>query len=195
MSEPTKDRQNTAETTALIERCRSGDLTAFTALMHKHQNYAYRIAFHVIQNEDSARDIVQEAFIRVWKHLSRYHESARFTTWLYKIVVRLCYDRLKMESRRQRMFRPIDTLMGESDPTDGRNPETEAQAKDAAAHIMLIAKTLPPKQQLVFMLRDVEDCALEEIAEIAEMSIGTVKANLSYARKAIREAYAHLEGK
>jgi len=193
VNDPTQDNQTAEETRNLIERCRSGDLAAFTALMHGHQHFAYNVAFKVVQNGDSAADIVQEAFIRVWKNLHRYDDSARFTTWLYKIVVHLCYDRLKMESRRQRLFQSIGRISEESDATDGRNPETEAQTKDAASIILGLAKRLPPKQQLVFMLRDIQDCTMEEIAEIADMSVSSVKANLSYARKAIREAFEILE--
>ena len=84
----------------IIERSRRGEREAFRVLVEHHQSYAFALAFRLVCDEDAAKDIVQESFIRVWKHLSEYRPTVKFTTWLYRIVVNLSYDRLKTDRRR-----------------------------------------------------------------------------------------------
>ena len=177
----------------LMERCRSGDMSAFRHIVEIHQHYAYTIAFRVLRDEESAKDVVQEAFIRVWKHIAMYQTTVKFTTWLYKIVVHLCYDRMKMESRRRKIVGLFGAMTQNEDLADGRNPVDAYETRDIAEHLLALAKRLPPRQQLVFMLRDVQDFTIAEIAEITEMSAGSVKTNLCYARQRIRAAYEGLE--
>jgi RNA polymerase sigma-70 factor (ECF subfamily) len=176
---------------SLLERSRSGDTSAFGALMAMHQQYAYIIAFRILRDEDHAKDVVQEAFLRIWKHLNRYQHSAKFTTWLHTIVVRLCYDRMKSEARRRAVLsRPTRDV---KDLPFSRDLEHDVESRDISERILTLAKKLPPKQRLVFMLRDVQDWTIEEISRLAGMSVNTVKANLCYARKVIREGYERLE--
>ena len=177
----------------LIERCRSGDMSAFGKIMESHQQYAYALAFRVLRDDDLAKDVVQEAFIRVWKHIGAYRSTVKFTTWLYTIVVHLCYDSIKMRSRQFRIFDLFSRVSTGKEIPDSPNAGDTFERKSIAEHILIIAKDLPPKQQLVFMLRDVQDFTIEEIAETAKMSISTVKANLSYARRHIRNVYGALE--
>ena len=69
-------------------------------MVEQFQSYAYSLAFRLVLNEDNAKDIVQESFIRIWRHISNYDSNILFTTWLYKIVTNLCYDNLKSSKRR-----------------------------------------------------------------------------------------------
>jgi RNA polymerase sigma-70 factor (ECF subfamily) len=176
----------------LIARSIAGDLGAFRSLMESQQRYAYAVAFRLLHDDEGAKDIVQEAFIRVWNNISRYRPESRFTTWLYKIVVNLCYDRMKMESRRKSVFGSIGGLFGGAEIADSRDPEQEAEDTDLREHILSAAKRLPPKQRLVFLLRDIQDLSIEDIAEIGRMSVGSVKTNLCYARRVLRIAVTKL---
>ena len=185
--------QNQAIVSLLVDRSKAGDTSAFGALMTMHQGYAYSIAFRILRSEDQAKDVVQEAFVRIWKHVARYHETAKFTTWLYTIVVRLCYDRMKSEKRRWNLFAREERASQEHEPVS-RSLESEVEGRDTVDRILALAKELPPKQRLVFMLRDLQDWTIGEISEMTRMSVGTVKANLCLARKALREAYNELEG-
>ena len=178
----------------LISRCREGDLAAFRLLMESQQRYAYAVAFRLLHDTDNAQDVVQEAFIRVWNNLGRYRPEVKFTTWLYKIVINLCYDRMKMESRRKRWLGYFGGTREQEEGVHGRDLATDIENADLRTHILREAKSLPPRQRLVFHLRDIQDFSLEEIAERAGMSIGTVKTNLCYARRKIREAVIHWEG-
>ena len=177
----------------LIGRSIGGDLTAFRALMESHQRYAYAVALPLLRDEERANDAVQEAFIRVWKNLRSYRPEVKFTTWLYTIVVRLCYDAMKMESRRNNIFSAIGDLIGRSDNTEGGNLQEEIENADLCRHVLSEATKLPPKERLVFHLRDVENFSMEEIAEMAGISVALVKTNLCYARRKLRIAVARLQ--
>ena len=173
-------------TNALVASAVEGDTVAFRKLVEQHQRYVFAIAFGLMRSDDAAAEIAQDAFVRAWKNLGSYDGRAKFTTWLYKIVVNLCYDRMKSEQRSNSMLASFRARM-ESTGTAAEDPLTVLLRSDECRRVMEVAATLPPKQRLVFHLRDVNDCSMEEIAEIANMSTGTVKTNLSYARKAIRQ--------
>jgi RNA polymerase sigma-70 factor (ECF subfamily) len=170
----------------LITRSAAGDPGAFREIVEQHQGYAFALAFRIVWDEEDARDIVQDAFIRVWRHLPEYDGRSRFTTWLYTIVTRLAYDRLKKEKRRSESSPARATQSEERDFPDPSALEEEIGNRDLAEKIRAIAGDLPLKQRMVFVLRDVEDRTIEEIGEMLAMSAGSVRTNLCYARQEIR---------
>ncbi len=178
----------------LITRAQSGEQAAFRALVDRHHRFAYAISVRLLHDPDEASDIVQDAFVRVWKNLPDFRSGHKFTTWLYRIVVNLCYDRIKMNKRRRKVFdAPADGQ--EEEPRAGEHtPEREAELQDYRAHILAAARALPPVERIVFHLRDLQDLSVEEVAGIVGISAGSVKTNLCYARKKIREALLSLEG-
>ena len=177
----------------LVTRCLAGDISAFRSLMESQQRYAYAVAIRLLRDEENAKEIVQEAFIRVWKNLANYRKEMKFTTWLYKIVVNLCYDRIKMDKRKQNIFGYIGGLLSGSEVPGHGDLHKDLELKDLRDHILSEAKNLPPKEYLVFHLRDIQDFSIGEIAEIAGMSVGSVKTNLCYARRRIRLAVIQMQ--
>ena len=105
MQKPSESDQEENPAAELISRSRRGDLSAFRLLMESQQRYAYAVAYRLLHDTENAKDVVQEAFIRVWNNLDKYRQEVKFTTWLYKIVINLCYDKMKMESRRKRWLK------------------------------------------------------------------------------------------
>lgn len=188
MKDPPESEKENRATQQLIVRSLEGDLSAFRLLMESQQRYAFAVALPLLRDEENAREVVQEAFIRVWNNLARYRREVKFTTWLYKIVVNLCYDKMKMESRRKNIFGSIGALFDGSDVAGSQDVHRQLEQADLRDHILSEAKKLPPKEQLVFHLRDVQDFSLQEIAEIAGLSIASVKTNLCYARRRLRMA-------
>ena len=174
----------------IIRKCREGDSTAFGLLVRTHQVYAFALAFRMLSDEDEARDVVQESFIRVWKNLERYDPSQKFTTWLYAIVSRLSLDRLRSRSRANRFFRRgnDDTLLEEA--RDNVDPETLYSNREIAQIITRLTDDLSPTQKLVFTLRDLQGCTIQEVCDITGLSGGSIKTNLSYARQKIRHLLA-----
>jgi len=168
----------------LIDRSKRGDQEAFRELVEAHQSYAYRLAFRLLPNEDEATDVVQEAFIRVWRHLGRFRPGTRFQTWLFRIVTNLAYDRLRAGRRRERAMESF--AVDGADRSEGRL-EARISDQEMAERIAELTDDLPPRQRITFVLRDLHDLSVAEVAAITGMASGTVKANLSYARRRIRE--------
>jgi RNA polymerase sigma-70 factor (ECF subfamily) len=176
--------QDGADDGQLITRCGRGDATAFRELVERHQGYAFALAFRILCDEDDAREAVQESFVRVWKHAGMYDTRSRFTTWFYRIVTRLAQDRLKSNIRRSRV---ITRLPADQDvPAGMPGADDEMTNRQLAERITGVADGLPPAQRMVFVLRDLEDLSIREIAERLGMSAGSVKANLCYARARVR---------
>jgi RNA polymerase sigma-70 factor (ECF subfamily) len=174
---------------ALIGRCLRNEDGAFRRLVEEHQSYVFSLAFRLLRDEDDARDVVQETFIRVWKNLHRYDQRAKFTTWLYTITVNLASDMLKSRARRRRWFPTPGT--GDTQHSAGaKEEEMNIVNRDLAANIKTLAGKLPPKQQLVFVLRDLQDLSVDEVGHVLSMSTSSVKTNLCYARRFIR---AHMQ--
>jgi RNA polymerase sigma-70 factor, ECF subfamily len=167
----------------LLRASAEGNTDAFRTVVDSHQQYAFALAFRIVCDAENARDVVQEAFIRVWRHLPRYDARVKFTTWLYTIVTHLAVDRLRLEQRRSGEETVDNDHAAASDPA----LEEEITNRDLAATIKRLSGDLPVKQRLVFVLRDLEDRTPEEIGGILGMSVGTVRANLCYARRTIRE--------
>lgn len=176
-----------------ITRCKQGDVWAFRQLVELHQQFAFSLAFRIVCDEDDARDIVQEAFIRVWKHLKDFVPEVKFTTWLYRIVVNLSYDRLKGERSRRRLFMPLSKTVEGDRSAVGRPVDTDVMNRDLADRIKTIAHGLPVRQRVVFVLRDLQDLSVQEVAEILGISHEAVKTNLCYARRHIRLSLKRME--
>jgi len=170
----------------ILKRCKLKDFEAFQKLVEFYQGYAFKLAFRLVCNDDDAKDVVQESFIRVWKHIGEYDNKNQFSTWLFKIVTNLCYDYLKAKKRRNSFS--IDEMKNTS-----LNQILEAGAdenfinKDLIQVIESLANKLTPKQRIVFILRDLQEMEMDEMVEILNMSAGKIKSNLYYARQHIRE--------
>jgi RNA polymerase sigma-70 factor, ECF subfamily len=186
-SHPASDQEQ------MIARCKAGELVAFRQLVESNQQFAFSLAFRIVCNEDDARDIVQEAFIRVWKHIKEYDPGVKFTTWLYKIVTNLSYDCLKGEGRRKRLF-IVASRTTDADGVSGQ-PAIDADTanRDLADKIKSVAQRLPLRQKMVFVLRDLQDLTVDEVADVLEISRESVKTNLCYARRQIRLTLTRME--
>jgi RNA polymerase sigma-70 factor (ECF subfamily) len=173
----------------LLDRCLRGERQAFRELVEGSQGYAFRLAFRMVWDEQEAREIVQDAFIRVWKHLPSFDRNARFTTWLYRIVVNLSRDSLRRRARSHDMMVPLD----DAGTMGAEGVESAMVNRDLASRIRALAEGLSPAQRSVFVLRDLQDLSIEETAGILSISPGAVKANLCYARRRIRERMERAE--
>jgi len=169
----------------ILHQCRNKDEQAFKVLVEKFQSYAFNLAFRLVLNEDDAKDIVQESFIRVWKHINHYDSKVLFTTWLYKIVTNLCYDNLKSERRRNHAV--LKLAENQAWLTSGDHVSGNTENKDLIRKIRQLSKDLTIKQRMVFILRDLHELPAKEVSQILNISEGAVKTNLYLARLNIRE--------
>ncbi len=187
-SEPLTYHLQMDEYRDLLDRVGKGDMAAFEQLVGMHQPFAYRLAVRLLCSEAEAEDAVQEAFVRVWRNIRRYDPAVLFTTWLYRIVTNLCLDQLRRR-KRQRAFvnsGPSDVGAG-ADPPGDLNIEDAVSTADLVRIVKAIAGSLPETQRLVFLLRDVQDLSIQEVRQITGLSEASIKTNLHYARRAVRE--------
>lgn len=171
----------------VVSRSQCRDLVQFEALVRTYQPYAFSLAMKFLCDEAEASDVVQESFFRVWKNIDRYDPNQKFSTWLYKIVSNLCVDRFRSLKRSRSLFFSRDRDPAMEDLPDERNWETMRSHEELAEIIRTLSKRLSRTQKLVFTLRDLQDLTLVEVVEITGLSIGSVKTNLHYARKSIRD--------
>lgn len=171
----------------LVDLALSGHDAAFQSLMERHQGFVVRLTSRFLFNKQDVQEVVQDTFVKVWKNLSKYDSSGRFTTWVYTINFNLCLDRLKALKRRPEVQLNDDMLQRLSGicPDDQKTQELELQR--IADAVRGYAGKLSKIQRMVFVLRDLNDLSVDEVCHITGFAPDKVKANLFHARKILRE--------
>ncbi|MBN1579156.1 MAG: sigma-70 family RNA polymerase sigma factor [Anaerolineae bacterium] len=171
---------------ALVRQAQRGDQDAFALLVTRHQRYVYNLAYRLLRDDDEAQDLAQEAFLRAWRGLGRFRAEAKFTTWLYRIVTNLCYNRLP-GLRRQLSVMDIDHIDAQAPLSDAGPPAVfDAAERQTFLHQQIAA--LPVKYQLVVTLFYLQDLTYQEIAQVLDLPVGTVKTHLFRAREHLKQA-------
>lgn len=175
----------------LIRRAQSGDEGAFEQLLLAHQKSVYNLCLRMAGNPDDALDLSQEAFIRAWRALGQYQFDAAFSTWLFRLTSNVCIDFLRKQKRQQHMSLTVtdDDEPGEEftvpDPAPG--PEEQAVHNERRQAVARAMAALPGDYRAVMQLRAVEELSYEQIAEILDIKVGTVKSRLARARTQLRK--------
>lgn len=166
----------------LIELSLKNDRNAFRTIVEGHQSMLFSVAFRLLGNDDDAKDIVQETFIRIWTNLSKYKPEQKFTTWIYSITVNLCFDKLKAAKKKLRLDDQPDGLIMLLSNDDG---EQLLLNNELGAILESLTNELSPKQKLLFTLRYLEDIEIDEIVRITGLSAAKIKSNLYLARQSV----------
>lgn len=186
-----------AEMRAIVARAQAGDEAAFRELFDRYHRRAYSVALGVVRNRQDAADIVQDAFIKVHRHIANFQGSSSFYTWLYRIVMNLAIDHL----RRNKKARSLDYDDGvrrtamevEGDGgmlpriLDG-NPGKTVLRRELSGAIQKALDELPEYHRAVILLREVEGLSYEEMAQVLKVPKGTIMSRLFHARKKMQEA-------
>jgi RNA polymerase sigma-70 factor (ECF subfamily) len=172
----------------IIRRARGNDVDAFNQLVLTYQNLAYSVAYRMLQDEASAADAVQDSFIKAFRSLSTFRGGS-FKSWLMRIVVNTCYDVLRV--RKRRTVESLDDLPVAQEYAPqlrdrAQNPEEHAERMELNALLEAGIATLPDNQRLAVLLCDVHGYSYEEIADITQQPMGTVKSRLSRGRAKLR---------
>ncbi len=190
-------KREAAEDRVLIEAAQRGDRGAFRTLVERHQRRAFSIAFGLVRDENDAREVVQEAFLRVFKGLPTFEGGSSFFTWLYRIVTNLSIDLIRKPGRRATEFdetKGMDEEERSSLPMmsrmDGADPADVVRRKEIAARIKTALEALPPYHRDVILLREIEGLSYEEMAEAMGVSKGTIMSRLFHARQKLQKALA-----
>ncbi len=172
----------------LIDRAAAGDLRAFEELVRVHQRRAHAVAYGIVRNPEDAREVAQDAFLRVHRHLKDFEGGASFSTWLYRIVYNLSIDLLRRRSPGRAIeledHTDLDGAPDEWLPSRGEtNPFAALDRTRLVEAMQRCLDELPPHHRTAIMLREVEGMSYEEIAEAMEVPKGTVMSRLFHARR------------
>lgn len=165
-------------------RCKEGDRGAFRAVVQNYQRLVFSLSIKMLADEDEAKDIVQETFIRVWQSIDSYDVRRPFATWIYAIASRLCLDRIK--SKKHTAPLPQDELALQQFASEADN-ERSLENREYVAIVQALTEKLSPKQRLVFTLCQLEGLSSDEVEQITGLNARQVKSNLYEARQTIRE--------
>jgi len=172
----------------LISRARGGDPKAFATLVEQHQQFVYNLALRVMGDEQEAEDMAQEAFVRAWMALPNFRGQSSFATWMYRIVINLCYNRLPGLRRELANLgeATLEEMTGESIPFADPAESLEVQERRTFLHGQI--DSLPPQYRLLIGLRYQQEMSYEQIASLVNLPLGTVKTGLFRAKAQLREA-------
>jgi RNA polymerase sigma-70 factor (ECF subfamily) len=187
-------RREAEEDRVLVERAQQGDKQAFRQLVDRHQRRAFAIAIGLVRDEQDAREIVQEAFLRVYRNLDRFKGGSAFFTWLYRIVTNLAIDLMRKPARREAELFDNPSVADEADSfsfvarIDGADPLDVVRRRELAARIQEALAELPPYHRSVILMREVEGMSYQEMAEAMQVSKGTIMSRLFHARQKLQRA-------
>lgn len=179
---------NLAEEGNLVRKAQEGDTGAFAELVQAHQQFAYHVALRVLNNTQDAEDIVQDAFVKAWISLKSFRHDSRFRTWLYRIVMNLCYNQLP------KLRKDINALDQDSihleliDTSLDMDPVIRLEGKEALTFVQQQIKYLPDQYRIMLLLRYQQGCSYAEISEIMDVPLGTVKTGIFRARERLKNA-------
>jgi RNA polymerase sigma-70 factor (ECF subfamily) len=167
-----------------LDRLRAGDAPAFEDLVMTYQHRVFGVALRMLGNRAEAEEVAQEAFVRAHRALGEFRGDAKLSTWLYAITSRLCLNRLASGERRMAR-QGEDALLRLSDA--GPRPDAALERRELEAALGRAIADLPEDRRIVVVLRDLEGLSYEEIAQVLELELGTVRSRLHRARAELRE--------
>jgi RNA polymerase sigma-70 factor (ECF subfamily) len=172
---------------ALFRAAQKGNMPAFEELVARHRDKVYARAFSMIRNEEDAIDLSQEAWVKAWQRLKQFQGDSSFLTWMTRIVINLCLDKLRKQKRER--AESIENLEEESGgverlmPTVTINPTERLERGELRQRIDKALALLSYEHRTVLILHEFEELEYKEIAKRMECSIGTVMSRLFYARR------------
>ena len=182
---------NRAEEDALVRRAQKGDLAAYDELVRRYQERIYATVYHMTSNHEDANDLAQESFIKGYQALKSFKGGSSFYTWLYRIAVNKTINFLKQRKNRSAMSLNDLDFNAEKDPDlvaliSDKTPRRDAALSELQKKLNEAMQKLSEPHRLVVTLHDVQGLAHEEIAEIMECNVGTVRSRLFYARQQLQ---------
>ncbi|MCQ2560299.1 MAG: sigma-70 family RNA polymerase sigma factor [Clostridia bacterium] len=180
------------QVSALVVQAQAGNTDSFGQLVEIYQNKIYGLCFKLTGNHSDAEDLAQEAFIKAYQKLHTFRQEADFGTWMHRITINLYLNKKKKDSRMELSYidAPLKTEEGQlereiADPES--DPLREITRKETSSLVHTALNHLKPEHKLVLVLREIEGYSYEEIAQLTESSLGTVKSRMNRARTALKQ--------
>ena len=177
----------------LVELAIGGDYDAFEKIVTRYEDKAYRLAWSLVKDDDLAADVVQDAFLNVYRKLDSFKGDSKFSSWIYRVIVNAGLMKLRKKKRQSEVA--LESL-GPTFLDDGHHAQTVSQwsvrgdqaalNKELREQIIAAVDELEPKYQTVFLLKEVEGLSLEEVGDVMGLSVPAVKSRLHRARLFLR---------
>lgn len=180
----------------LVERAQQGDRDAFGTLVDRYQEKVYSICYGKLKDEQDSLDVTQDVFVKVFRYLEDFNHNSSFYTWLYRIAVNTSIDYLRKQSR-QAQVDYDDTIKSDEDveghdnltpSTLGVEPDRAYDRKELRNKMLEALESLSDKHRTILNLREVEGLSYKEMADVLDISKGTVMSRLYHARQYFQEA-------
>jgi len=181
---PLIDEKDELEVKGIIQRIKSGDKRAFAELVDRYRNQVAALAYKMVGDYDEAADVTQNVFVKTSQNIWRYDDSKRFYTWLYRITVNASID--YMRKHRRHRHEPLENAYDTAE-NHRDNPENRFRTNQLREFIEEAAERLNGKQKSAFVLRDLEGCHIDDVANIMDMPEATVRWYLHRARQKIKK--------
>jgi RNA polymerase sigma-70 factor, ECF subfamily len=190
-TDPTAEAR--AEVDRLVDAARRGDRTAFDELVRRTYVDTYTLAMRLTANEEDARDVVQESYLRAWKGIKRFRGDAQFSTWMYRITANAAAT--LVQKRRRRRVESLDTVDEPIEAALDAQPEAATESAVGLAELARAVEALPPKLRSIVVLKDVYGLPHEAIAQELGISVAAAKVRLHRGRKKLRDLLFEEEGR
>ena len=171
-----------AATEALIERCLTGDQSAWDAIVRRHWRKVFNVAYKFVGRHDEAEDLTQDIFLKVFRSLQTFDRRANFQTWLISVSRNLCIDHYRsVRKERETIDRDVDPGTLTPASTD-ISADRQLEMRDRAAMLREAMEMLPPSLRTAVLLRDIRELSYQEIATELDLPEGTVKSRINRGR-------------
>jgi RNA polymerase sigma-70 factor (ECF subfamily) len=179
-----------------IKQVLKGDQNAFGEIVEIYKDKVFQISYRMLGNRHEAEDIAQEAFIRAYVNIDSYNSKFKFSTWLYRITTNLCIDRIRKKKPDYYLDAEVAGTEGltlySQVPSKTRLPEDDVETLEIQDAIQREITRLPEKYRSVIVLKYIEELSLNEISEILDLPLGTVKTRIHRGREALRKQLRHM---
>ncbi|GLC89715.1 RNA polymerase sigma factor SigW [Lysinibacillus piscis] len=179
-----------------IKQVLKGDQNAFADIVSLYQHKLYQVCYRMLGNKQESEDIAQEAFVRAYMNLHTFDQKRKFSTWLYRIATNLCIDRIRKKKPDYYLDAEVAGTEGldmySQIAADDRLPEEQIEQMELQDRIQYEIGRLPDKYRSVIVLKYIEELSLQEISEILDMPLGTVKTRIHRGREALRKQLNNL---
>jgi RNA polymerase sigma-70 factor (ECF subfamily) len=170
----------------LIKKCVDGDLKSFDQLISRYERNAFAMALRYLGNYDDASDVTQEALIKVYKNISKFRFEASFTTWLYRIVINTAKDFLKKKNR-EKVVSIDETQKEFKDENKDQNPQEHTERQEVKSEVHRALDKISENYRMVIVLKDIQGFTYDQISEMLEIPIGTVRSRISRGRVELKK--------
>lgn len=178
----------------LIKKAIKGDVNSFETMVYQYEKKVYNIAYRMFGNEHDAYDASQEVFIKIYQKLDQFKFDSAFSTWLHRLATNTCIDLYRKRKRQTKDQFSIDKEIYTKESTvtfdiedDKHTPEEKAVQNETVNEVRTAINQLKEDHKAVLILRDINQMSYQEVADILDVSVGTVKSRINRARNALKE--------